>query len=88
MTLKILKHHGLLTTGRTVGEAFYNMYYMEQACRLQIAATQGGQKATVPPESVAKHTSAQFNRTGTAKGARPWAALKRRLDRIAPDYAT
>ena len=32
----VLKHHGLLTTGRTVGEAFYNMYYLEQACRLQV----------------------------------------------------
>ena len=40
----ILRHHGLLTTGRTVGDAFYEMYYLEQACRLQLAATQGGQK--------------------------------------------
>ena len=29
----ILKHHGLLTVGRTVAEAFLNMYYMEQSCR-------------------------------------------------------
>jgi hypothetical protein len=34
----ILRHHGLLTTGRTVGDAFYEMYYLEQACRLQVAA--------------------------------------------------
>jgi ribulose-5-phosphate 4-epimerase/fuculose-1-phosphate aldolase len=31
----ILRHHGLLTTGRTVDDAFYQMYYLEQACRLQ-----------------------------------------------------
>ena len=31
----IVRHHGLLTTGRTVGDAFYEMYYLEQAaaCR-------------------------------------------------------
>jgi ribulose-5-phosphate 4-epimerase/fuculose-1-phosphate aldolase len=84
----ILKHHGLLTTGRTVAEAFYNMYYMEQACRIQITATQGGQKITVPPDNVAAHTADQFNRTSTTKGQRPWAALRRRLDRISPDYAS
>ena len=56
----ILRHHGLLTTSRTVGDAFYEMYYLEQACRLQVAATQGGQKAVVPPDSVAEHAAQQF----------------------------
>jgi ribulose-5-phosphate 4-epimerase/fuculose-1-phosphate aldolase len=84
----VLKHHGLLTTGRSVGEAFYNMYYLEQACRLQVAATQGGHKITLPPESVAEHTAEQFDHFNSLKGGRPWTALKRKLDRIAPDYAT
>ncbi|WP_296385584.1 class II aldolase/adducin family protein [Reyranella sp.] len=84
----VLKHHGLLTTGRSVGEAFYNMYYLEQACRLQVAATQGGQKVTLPSDATAEHTAGQFNRIGTIKGERPWTALRRKLDRIAPDYAS
>jgi ribulose-5-phosphate 4-epimerase/fuculose-1-phosphate aldolase len=83
----ILRHHGLLTTGRTVGDAFYEMYYLEQACRLQVAAMQGGQKVVVPPDSVAEHTARQFG-SFESKGQRPWAALKRRLDRESPDYAT
>jgi len=78
----------LLTVGRTVAEAFHNIYYMEQSCPLQIAATQGGQKVTVPPDNVAAHTAAQFNRNPATKGQRPWAALRRRLDRISPDYAS
>ena len=86
----ILKHHGLLTVGRTVAEAFYYMYYLEQACRIQIAATQGGQKITLPSGKVAEHTASQFERFAAAspKGQRPWTALRRRLDREAPDYAT
>ena len=84
----ILKHHGLLTTGRTVGEAFYNMYYLEQACRLQVAATQGGQKVSLPSNETAEHTAGQFNRIGTIKGERPWTALRRKLDRISPEYAS
>jgi ribulose-5-phosphate 4-epimerase/fuculose-1-phosphate aldolase len=84
----ILKHHGLLTVGRTVAEAFHNMYYMEQSCRIQIAATQGGQKVTVPSNNVAAHTAAQFNRNPATKGQRSWTALRRKLDRISPDYAS
>jgi hypothetical protein len=52
------------------------------------ATTQGGQKVTVPPDSVATHTVAQFNRSPATKGQRPWAALRRRLDRISSDYAS
>jgi ribulose-5-phosphate 4-epimerase/fuculose-1-phosphate aldolase len=86
----ILKHHGLLTVGRTVAEAFHYMYYLEQACRIQIAATQGGQKVTVPPTAVAEHTAGQFERFGTASptGQRPWTALRRKLDRLDTGYAT
>jgi ribulose-5-phosphate 4-epimerase/fuculose-1-phosphate aldolase len=82
----ILKNHGLLTTGRTVAEAFSNIYYLEQACRIQVAATQGGQKVTIPSDKVAAHTAGQFE--SSSKGQRPWAALRRKLDRISPDYAT
>ena len=84
----ILRHHGLLSVGRTVAEAFYTMYYLEQACRIQVAATQGGQAIVLPSEAVAQHTASQFNRTSASKGQRPWAALRRRLDRESPDYAT
>src|SRR5262249_46854508 len=83
----ILRHHGLLTTGRTVGDAFYQMYYLEPACRPQVAAPQGGQKVVLPPDSVAEHVAQQFE-SFESRGQRPWTALKRRLDRESPDYAT
>ncbi|MDH2356490.1 ribulose-5-phosphate 4-epimerase/fuculose-1-phosphate aldolase [Bradyrhizobium sp. JR4.1] len=84
----ILKHHGLLTVGRTVSEAFLNMYLLEQSCRVQIAAMQGGHKIVLPSDRVAAHTAEQFQREGYNRNLRPWTALKRRLDRISPDYAT
>ncbi|UWU83228.1 class II aldolase/adducin family protein [Bradyrhizobium yuanmingense] len=86
--LMILKHHGLLTIGRTVSEAFLNMYLLEQSCRVQIAATQGGQKIALPSEKIAAHAAEQFQREGYNRSLRPWTALKRRLDRLSPDYAT
>lgn len=84
----ILKHHGLLTVGSTVGEAFLNMFLLEQACRVQLAATQGGRKITHLSGEVAEHTAAQFRKFRYNQSPLPWRALKRRLDRISPDYAT
>lgn len=82
----ILRHHGLLTIGRSVGEAFYWMYYLEQACRIQLAASQGGAALDIPPREVVARTRAQFSGEGPAKGWLPWQALKRKLDREQPDY--
>ncbi|SDD32440.1 Ribulose-5-phosphate 4-epimerase/Fuculose-1-phosphate aldolase [Bradyrhizobium brasilense] len=86
--LMVLKHHGLLTIGRTVSEAFLNMYLLEQSCRVQIAATQGGQKLALPSDKIATHTADQFQREGYNRSQRPWPALKRRLDRVSSGYAT
>jgi ribulose-5-phosphate 4-epimerase/fuculose-1-phosphate aldolase len=77
----ILRNHGLLTVGETVQEAFLLMYYMEQACRHQIAAQAGG-KIVIPPQQVQEYV-AETARGGFGAGAgqREFAALVRRLDR-------
>ncbi|PWS35770.1 class II aldolase [Falsiroseomonas bella] len=81
----ILRHHGLLTVGRSVAEAFYWMYYLEQACRIQLAAQSSGAKLALPPAEVVERTRAQFS-TGPGKGWLPWQALRRKLDREQPGY--
>lgn len=81
----ILRHHGLLTVGRTVAEAFYWMYYLEQACRIQLAAQSSGAPLALPPPAVVRRAREQFG-TGPTKGWLPWQALRRKLDREQPDY--
>lgn len=81
----ILRNHGLLTVGHTVAEAFYWMYYLEQACRIQLAAQSSGANLSMPPEPVVRRARDQFG-TGPTKGWLPWQALKRKLDREQPDY--
>ncbi|MBR0678890.1 class II aldolase/adducin family protein [Roseomonas eburnea] len=81
----ILRHHGLLTVGATVAEAFYWMYYLEQACRIQLAAQSSGAPLAVPPEAVVRRARDQFG-DSPIKGWLPWQALKRKLDREQPDY--
>jgi ribulose-5-phosphate 4-epimerase/fuculose-1-phosphate aldolase len=81
----ILRNHGLLTVGETVAEAFYWMYYLEQSCRIQIAAQSSGARLTMPSGEVLDRTSNQFI-SETNKGWLPWQALRRKLDREQPDY--
>jgi ribulose-5-phosphate 4-epimerase/fuculose-1-phosphate aldolase len=81
----ILRHHGLLTVGRTVREAFYWMWYLEQSCRIQLAAQASGVPLALPSAETVARTRAQFS-TGPTKGWLPWQALRRKLDREQPDY--
>jgi ribulose-5-phosphate 4-epimerase/fuculose-1-phosphate aldolase len=81
----ILRHHGLLTVGRTVAEAFYWMYYLEQACRIQIAAQSAGAPLAVAPAETVARTQRLFD-SGPTKGWLPWQALRRKLDREQPGY--
>jgi ribulose-5-phosphate 4-epimerase/fuculose-1-phosphate aldolase len=81
----ILRNHGLLTLGQTVAEAFYWMYYLEQSCRIQIAAQSSGASLSMPSEVVLERTSNQFTSEAN-KGWLPWQALRRKLDREQPDY--
>jgi ribulose-5-phosphate 4-epimerase/fuculose-1-phosphate aldolase len=74
----ILEHHGVLTVGRTVAEAFVLMHLLERAARIQLQAqAAGGTLPLVPPEVVAR-TQAQWIGDGsTPEGADEWPALLR-----------
>jgi ribulose-5-phosphate 4-epimerase/fuculose-1-phosphate aldolase len=85
--LLLLKNHGLLACGRSIAEAFIMMFYLEQACRIQIAAQASG-ALTFPSAEVQELTHAQAMRGfGAELGAMEFAALKRRLDRMGADHA-
>lgn len=80
----ILRNHGLLTTGATVGAALQRMINLETACRAQVAALGGGAELTyLGAEALA--STEETVRTLT-NFDRDWAALKRLADRVAPGY--
>ena len=56
----ILRNHGLLTVGKTPGEAFLRMFYLERACEIQVDALAGGAPIVIPPPEVCEHTARQF----------------------------
>lgn len=85
----ILRNHGLLTAGRSVGHAFRLMYYLERACRLQLDVMATGAKVHLPPDAVREHTAKQWEAGAAGIGVeepREWPALLRMLDRRDPSY--
>ena len=80
----ILRNHGLLTVGASVGEAFMRMYWLDLACRTQLRVLSTGQPFDLIPEDVCRHTAAQFARF--TPGEHEWPALLRLVDDTEPAY--
>lgn len=57
----ILRNHGLVTMGETIGDAFFVMYNLEHSARTQLMAMATGQKLTQISPDVADYTSNQMN---------------------------
>src|SRR3712207_9250560 len=70
----ILRNHGLLAAGRSVAEAFDNIYFLERACQAQIAALAGGAQLGFPPAEVASRHAPQFPPDAEAHSAPAWEA--------------
>ncbi|CAG9177987.1 class II aldolase/adducin family protein [Cupriavidus pampae] len=85
----ILRNHGLLTTGRSVAEAFTRMFYLNRACEIQQKTLSMGQKVTMPSPEVCEHAAKQhddYAYLDTVHLDREWTALLRLLDRDGGDY--
>lgn len=85
----ILRNHGALTVGRTVGEAFNWMHRLELACRSQLAAMACNSPLRDVPQPVLEETWNNYQ-PGTRRpyGQMEWPALLRKLDRMDPSYRT
>lgn len=85
----ILRNHGLLACGRTIPEAFHEIYFLERACQAQVAALSGGAKLIFPPREVCEHTAAQFRRDEANRMAHyemAWQSALRLIEGGPSDY--
>lgn len=82
----ILRNHGLMSVGKSVGEAFVWMYRIETACRIQIDALSGGSELNAISDSTQEHTIAQglkmYGEGGFIQPGREWPTLVRQLERL------
>lgn len=83
----ILRNHGALVVGRTVGEAFNWAHRLELACRTQLAAMATNSPLNEVPAPVLEATWNNYQR-GTRRpyGLMEWPALLRKLERLDPGY--
>ena len=83
----ILRNHGALIVGRTVGEAFNWMHRIELACQSQLAAMACNVPLRAVPQPVLEATWANYQRGKRRPyGLMEWPGLLRKLDRLAPGY--
>lgn len=86
-TFLVLRNHGLLVVGRTIADAFLNMYTFENTCRIQIDAQAGGELIHVNPAILQGLGEVMKTVTKGQGAALAWPALLRKLDRENPGYA-
>jgi ribulose-5-phosphate 4-epimerase/fuculose-1-phosphate aldolase len=85
----ILRNHGTLAVGKTVGECFVRLYFLERACQAQIMALSAGESINNPPQG-SPEVTAQQGQAGVAVAANllAWPALKRKAYRLDPSFAS
>jgi ribulose-5-phosphate 4-epimerase/fuculose-1-phosphate aldolase len=83
----ILRNHGAIVVGRTVGEAFNWLHRLELACQSQIAAMSCNSPFRKVPQDILEATWNNYQpSTRRPYGLMEWPALLRKLDRLDPSY--
>ena len=76
----ILRNHGLLTCGETIGEAFILMYYLDKTCKNQLDTMSTGKPIIVPSDNIMEYAAGQYEDPRFRLGHHEWPALLRLLD--------
>lgn len=85
----ILRNHGTLAVGDSVGACFLRLYFLERACEAQVMMLSAGKEhLNNPPQGVEHKVAGQSNPKGMGMLAErlAWPALLRKLDRIDPSF--
>jgi len=86
----LFSNHGILAVGRDCRQALHNLYAIEQAMAIQIAAMQSGAKINILPESaVIKNQQAYWGGDDTTDydGSREWDSWVELVKQADPSFA-
>jgi ribulose-5-phosphate 4-epimerase/fuculose-1-phosphate aldolase len=87
--LMLLRNHGTLSVGQSAAEAFLRIFFLERACKMQVMAQAGGGELIEWDSAMQDKVGGQASMGFTVIGERlAWPALKRKLDRVMPGYAS
>ncbi len=83
----ILRNHGLMACGRSVAEAFSNMYILQRTCEIQIQAQAGGGELIPIPQQILDGAKESMRKVTHGSGANlAWPALMRKIQRVNPGF--
>lgn len=88
-SVMILRNHGTLAIGKTVGECFLRLYFLERACEAQVKMLSAGRDGLYnPPQGTPEKVQEQtaYGAMGMVANHLAWPALLRKLDRIDPSF--
>ena len=80
----MMRNHGAMVVGASVGQAYLDVYQLERACMYQLLAVGGGGEMQLIPDEVATAISAGARNDFNSKH---FAGMKAFVDARAPDYA-
>lgn len=80
-----LRNHGVIVTGRTVAQAYDDLYYIERTAMVQVLAMQTGQPLHNVDETMVAHAARQIA-NDTQQAFLHFESLKRLLDRDEPGW--
>ena len=83
----LLRNHGALLLGGTIGGVVTDHYKLNLACTSQLAALTGGRDVVLVPDRVVRHTQDQIaERPFFGDGGLNWKGLLRLAGRLFPDH--
>lgn len=83
----LLRNHGALIVGKTIGGVVTAHYKLDLACKSQLAALTGGEEVVLIADEVVRKTQEQIaGRPFFGDGGLNWKGLLRTADRLFPDY--
>jgi len=87
--IMIMQNHGLLTVGRNVAEAFYYLYTVENACKVQVDVLASGKDFVTPAAEIVDELASDGKARATETPDHvnmAWNAVLRLLDDKDPSY--
>ncbi len=84
----LLRNHGALTMGKTIGDAFMHMYDLIRACQVQLQVMASGMEPIYAPQSIIDGIKAQASivHSGETGGQKAWPAMLRRVYKKYPGF--
>lgn len=87
MDVTLLRNHGALIVGRTIGGVMTDHYKLDLACKSQLAALAGGHPVVLIADEVVRKTQATISaRPFYGDGGLNWKGMLRVADRLFPDH--